>query len=42
KKSLAFRIVMRDTERTLTEAEIEISVSALLHLLQSRFNAELR
>ncbi|MHB8354583.1 MAG: phenylalanine--tRNA ligase subunit beta [Burkholderiales bacterium] len=42
KKSLAFRIVMSDTERTLTEAEIEISVSALLHLLQSRFNAELR
>jgi phenylalanyl-tRNA synthetase beta chain len=42
KKSLAFRIVMHDTERTLTEAEIESSVTALLHVLQSRFNAELR
>ncbi len=42
KKSLAFRIVMNDTERALTEAEIESSVTALLHVLQSRFNAELR
>lgn len=42
KKSLAFRIVMHDTERTLTEAEIESSVAALLHVLQSRFNAALR
>jgi len=42
KKSLAFRIVMRDTERTLTEAEIESSVLALLQVLRSRFNAELR
>ena len=42
KKSLAFRIVMRDTERTLTEPEIEAGVLALLQVLQSRFNAELR
>ena len=42
KKSLAFRIVINDTERTLTEAEIESSVAALLHVLQSRFNAALR
>lgn len=42
KKSLAFRIVMHDTERTLTEAEIESSVAVLLDVLQSRFNAALR
>ncbi|MDE2259111.1 MAG: phenylalanine--tRNA ligase subunit beta [Betaproteobacteria bacterium] len=42
KKSLAFRIVMQDTERTLTEAEIESGVAALLNVLQSQFSAQLR
>ncbi|MDE2625051.1 MAG: phenylalanine--tRNA ligase subunit beta [Betaproteobacteria bacterium] len=42
KKSLAFRIVMQDTERTLTEADLESCVAVLLKVLQSRFNAELR
>ncbi len=42
KKSLAFRIVMQDTERTLTEADLESCVAALLKVLQNRFNAELR
>ncbi|MDE2343097.1 MAG: phenylalanine--tRNA ligase subunit beta [Betaproteobacteria bacterium] len=42
KKSLAFRIVMQDTERTLTEADLESCVAVLLEVLQSRFNAELR
>ena len=42
KKSLAFRIVMQDTERTSTESDIEASVAALLKVLQDRFSAELR
>ncbi len=42
KKSLAFRIVMQDTERTLTEAEIESGVATLVNVLQSQFNAQLR
>ncbi|MDE1943289.1 MAG: phenylalanine--tRNA ligase subunit beta [Betaproteobacteria bacterium] len=42
KKSLAFRIVMQDTERTLAESDLESCVAVLLKVLQSRFNAELR
>jgi phenylalanyl-tRNA synthetase beta chain len=42
KKSLAFRIVIEDTERTLNDADIESAVNVLIAVLQSRFNAELR
>jgi phenylalanyl-tRNA synthetase beta chain len=42
KKSLAFRVLLQDTRRTLTEAEIESAVSQLRRVLQQQFNAKLR
>jgi phenylalanyl-tRNA synthetase beta chain len=41
-KSLAFRIVIQDTARTLTDPEIDQVVIALTQLLAERFGAELR
>lgn len=42
KKSLAFRMLLQDTEKTLTESEIESSVSDVLGFLSERFGAVLR
>ena len=42
KKSLAILVLIRDTERTLTDAEIEGAVGALRRVLEDRFGAELR
>ncbi|MDE1892010.1 MAG: phenylalanine--tRNA ligase subunit beta [Betaproteobacteria bacterium] len=42
KKSLAFRIVIQDTEKTLTENDIDQVVAGVLSKLQSEFQAELR
>lgn len=42
KKSLAFRIVMQDTEKTLSEAEIERVMDQISHVLTTRFGAALR
>jgi len=42
KKSLAFRVLLQDTRKTLTEAEVESAVAALRQVLQQRFNAKLR
>jgi phenylalanyl-tRNA synthetase beta chain len=42
KKSLAILVLIRDTERTLTDAEIEGTVGALRRVLEQRFGAELR
>jgi phenylalanyl-tRNA synthetase beta chain len=42
KKSLAFRVVMQDTERTLTDAEADAARDALVALLGRRFSAKLR
>jgi len=41
-KSLAFRVVMQDTERTLTDAEADAARDALVSLLGLRFSATLR
>ncbi len=41
KKSLAFRVLLQDTQKTLTESEIENSVSRLVAVLQGA-GAELR
>ena len=41
-KSLAFRVVMQDTERTLTDAEADAARDALVALLGRRFSAKLR
>ena len=42
KKSLAFRIVMQDTQRTLQDAEVDAAVQHLVAYLQSAFAAQLR
>jgi len=41
-KSLAFRIVMQDTQRTLEEPEVEAAMIQLLAIATSDFNAHLR
>ncbi|MCU0841182.1 MAG: phenylalanine--tRNA ligase subunit beta [Thiobacillaceae bacterium] len=42
KKSLAFRMLLQHTEKTLTESEIEAAVSRVLAFLSERYNAVLR
>ncbi|MGH8647402.1 MAG: phenylalanine--tRNA ligase subunit beta, partial [Gammaproteobacteria bacterium] len=42
KKSLAFRVVMQDTERTLTDTEADAAKDALVALWGRRFGATLR
>ena len=42
KKSLAILVLIQDTARTLTDAEIDATVTLLLRELQSRFKAVLR
>jgi len=42
KKSLAFRVLLQDTRKTLTDAEVESAVSLLRRTLQQQFNAKLR
>jgi phenylalanyl-tRNA synthetase beta chain len=42
RKSLAFRVVMQHTERTLTDAEADAARDALVALLSRRFAASLR
>ena len=41
-KSLAFRVVMQDTERTLTDSEVETTVAAITQKVIQEFNATLR
>ena len=41
-KSLAFRVVMQDTQRTLMDAEVEDAVAKLADAVIRRFNATLR
>ncbi|GAB4439850.1 MAG: phenylalanine--tRNA ligase subunit beta [Rhodocyclaceae bacterium] len=41
-KSLAFRIVMQDTERTLEDSEADATVASLVQVAQGRFAARLR
>ncbi len=42
RKSLAFRIVMQDTEKTLTDAEADSAIAQMIELLGQRFGATLR
>ena len=42
RKSLAFRVVMQDTERTLTDAEADLAITKMVELLAHRFAATLR
>jgi phenylalanyl-tRNA synthetase beta chain len=41
KKSLAFRVLLQDTQKTLTDAEIDQSIARLLAVLQQQ-GAQLR
>ena len=42
KKSLAFRMLVQDTHKTMTDAEVDFAVSAIKIILQNQFNATLR
>ncbi|HZR69189.1 MAG TPA: phenylalanine--tRNA ligase subunit beta [Burkholderiales bacterium] len=42
KKSLAFRVVMQDTARTLTDEEADAAMAQLTDLLSAKFGARLR
>jgi phenylalanyl-tRNA synthetase beta chain len=42
KKSLAFRIMMQDTRKTLLEAEVDAAMQHLMAYLQQAFAAQLR
>ena len=42
KKSLAFRVVMQDTEKTLTDSEVDAEQARLVQILAERFGATLR
>ena len=42
RKSLAFRVVMQDTARTLTDADADAAMAQLMGLLSAKFGAKLR
>jgi phenylalanyl-tRNA synthetase beta chain len=42
RKSLAFRVLLQDTEKTLTEAEVEGQIQRILRVLQEKHRAILR
>ncbi|PSJ17375.1 phenylalanine--tRNA ligase subunit beta [Nitrosomonas supralitoralis] len=42
KKSLAFRILLQDTEKTLTDEQAEFAITSLIKILKNKFGAELR
>lgn len=42
KKSLAFRILLQDTEKTLTDVQADLEVAKLVRILEKRFDATLR
>ena len=42
KKSLAFRMLVQDTHKTMTDAEVDFAVSETIKILQNRFSAQLR
>jgi phenylalanyl-tRNA synthetase beta chain len=42
RKSLAFRVVMQDTQKTLEDVEVDAAVAALVAAAQKDFAAELR
>ena len=42
KKSLAFRVLLQDTRKTLTDTEVECAISDLKQAVQQQFGAKLR
>ena len=41
-KSLAFRVLLQDTQKTMTDAEVEAAVGQLVQILQQQYRAKLR
>jgi phenylalanyl-tRNA synthetase beta chain len=42
KKSLAFRVLLQDTEKTLTDEEVDSAIITLVEILKGKFSATLR
>ena len=42
KKSLAFRVLLQDTKKTLTDEEADSVTKKLIKILENKFEAELR
>ena len=42
KKSLAFRVLLQDTQKTLTDPEVDAAVAGLLAVLEQEYGAKLR
>ena len=42
KKSLAFRVLLQDTEKTLTDEEADSAVAGIVEILKNKFSAALR
>ncbi len=42
KKSLAFRVLLQDTQKTLTDAEVDETIALAVSILRDRFGARLR
>ena len=42
KKSLAFRVLLQDTQKTMTDAEVEAAIAQLVQILQQQYQAKLR
>jgi phenylalanyl-tRNA synthetase beta chain len=42
KKGLAFRVLLQDTQKTLTDAEVDAATAGLLKVLEQEFGAKLR
>jgi phenylalanyl-tRNA synthetase beta chain len=42
KKSLAFRVLLQDTQKTLTDAEVDLAMQQVRRQLQQKFGAQLR
>lgn len=41
-KSLAFRMLLQDTEKTLTDIEADLAVKNIINILENKFSAKLR
>ena len=42
KKSIAFKVLLQDTAKTLTDADVEATIGQMLQVLQEQFQAKLR
>lgn len=42
KKSIAFKVLLQDTAKTLTDADVEATIGQMLQVLQEQFQARLR